>query len=355
MSRQLSPSRRRFALTALAVATTATALTAFTTPPATPATASHTAHTAPAGHSAPAPRLRISTAYELPGDRVYPEGIAADPCSGRLYAASFETGAVYRMTPGHRVAETFLPAGTDGRHTANGLKADRAGRLWVTDSTKGVFVYDLRTRRLLARFDVTGDDPFFVNDLVLTPDGSAYVTDSVRNVVYRVTPAQLARAQATGGRGQLVTRFDLAEVVPPPTDQVPYTLNGIAAGPGGRYLVTADMTGGGLYRLDPVTGKVSRVRLHGADLRNADGLETAGNRLWVVHNTDNALSRWRLNHDGTEARQEARASDPGLQIPTTLVRERGTLFVVRSQFDKGGPMGPGTPQTPFTIAAVRGL
>ncbi|MGP3988625.1 SMP-30/gluconolactonase/LRE family protein [Streptomyces sp. 3N207] len=334
------------------MATAATALTAFTAPAAGPAP---TAHTAPAAHPSHASQLRISTAYELPGDRVYPEGIAADPRSDRLYAGSYETGAVYRMTPGHRVAETFLPAGADGRHTANGLKVDDAGRLWVTDSTQGVSVYDTRTRKLLARFDVSGTDPSFVNDLVLTPDGSAYLTDSVRNVVYRVTPAQLARAQAEGGRGRLVARFDLNGVLPPPSGENPYALNGIAAGPGGRYLLTADMTGGGLYRLDPVTGKVSRVRLHGADLRNADGLETAGNRLWVVHNTDNALSRWRLSHDGTEARQEARASDPDLQLPTTLARANGTLFVVRSQFDKGGPMGPGTPQTPFTIAAVRGL
>ncbi|MBO8192920.1 SMP-30/gluconolactonase/LRE family protein [Streptomyces oryzae] len=299
--------------------------------------------------------MRISTAYELPGDRVYPEGIAADPHSGRLYAGSYANGAVYRMTPGHRAAETFLPAGADGRHTANGLKVDRAGRLWVTDSTKGVFVYDTRSRRLLARFDTPGDDPFFINDLVLTPDGTAYVTDSVRNVVYRVTPAQLARAQAEGGRGRLATRFDLSGVLSPRPDDAPYALNGIAAGPGGRYLLTVDMTSGGLYRLDPVTGTVSRVQLHGADLRNGDGLETVGNRLWAVHNKDNALSRWRLSHDGTEARQEARASDHRLQVPTTLVRERGTLFVVRSQFDKGGPMGPGTPRTPFTIAAVRGL
>ncbi|MGI5352004.1 SMP-30/gluconolactonase/LRE family protein [Streptomyces sp. CA-250714] len=332
--------------TALAVLTAATALTAFTTP---------ATHPAPPAHSAHASQLRISTAYELPGDRVYPEGITADPHSDRMYAGSYETGAVYRMTPGHRVAETFLPAGADGRHTANGLKVDRAGRLWVTDSTRGVSVYDTRTRQLLARFDVTGDKPFFVNDLALTPDGSAYLTDSMRNVVYRVTPAQLARARAEGGRGQLVPRFDLSGLLPPRPDEKPYALNGIAAGPHGRYLLTADMTGGGLYRLDPSTGRASRVELHGADLRNADGLETAGNRMWVVHNTDNALSRWRLGHDGTEARQEARASDRDLQLPTTLARENGTLYVVRSQFDKGGPMGPGTPRTPFTIAAVRGL
>ncbi|MBQ1158121.1 superoxide dismutase [Streptomyces sp. A73] len=357
MSRSASPPlphpSRRAVVTALAAATAATALTAFTTTPTAPAPTARTTH--PAAHPPHPPRLRISTAYELPGDRVYPEGVAADPRSGRLYAASFETGAVYRMTPGRRVAETFLPAGTDGRHTANGLKADRAGRLWVTDSTRGVCVYDLRTRRLLARFDATGKAPSFVNDLTLTPEGSAYLTDSLRNVVYRVTPAQFARARAEGGRDRLTVHSDLSGLLPPRPGEVPSALNGIAAGPGGRYLLTVDMTGGGLYRVDPRTGKASRVDTHGVELRNADGLETAGNRMWVVHNTDNALSRWRIGHHGTTARQEARASDPDLQLPTTLARSHGTLFVVRSQFDKGGPMGPGTPRTPFTIAAVHGL
>ncbi|MEU7318378.1 superoxide dismutase [Streptomyces sp. NPDC007083] len=258
------------------------------------------------------------------------------------------------MTPGHRVAETFLPAGADGRHTANGLEVDRAGRLWVTDSTRGVSVYDLHSRRLLAQFEVPGDAPFFINDLALTPDGTVYLTDSVRNVVHRVTPAQFARARAAGGRGVLRTRFDLTGLLPSHPDRAP-ALNGIATGPGGRWLLTADMTGGGLYRLDPGTGRASRVDTHGTRLRNADGLETAGRSMWVVHNTDDALSRWRLSHDGTRAREEARRSDPALQLPTTLTRSRGTLYVVRSQFDRGGPMGPGTPRTPFTIAAVRGL
>jgi Cu-Zn family superoxide dismutase len=47
-------------------------------------------------------------------------------------------------------------------------------------------------------------------------------------------------------------------------------------------------------------------------------------------------------------------TDPALQIPTTLARHRGRLLVVRSQFDKGGPFGPGVPET-FTVARVDGI
>lgn len=307
---------------------------------------------APALAGETARHARISTAYVLPGDRVYPEGIAADARTGALYSASFQDGTVYRMRPGRRVAEVFLPAGADGRHTANGLKVDRAGRLWVADSSSGVSVYGTGSRRLLARFTVPGDGARFVNDLAIAPDGSAYLTDSTRSVVYRVTPADLADAR--GGRATLAVGFDLGDALEPhgPDD---FTLNGIVADPTGRYLLTDDMLGGDLYRLDLGTGAIRKVALHGGDMHNTDGLELQHGHLWTANNTDNVLTRWRVAADGTRARRERVLRDASLQVPTTLVRRHGVVYVVRSQFDKGGPLGDGTPETPFTIAAVRGI
>lgn len=300
---------------------------------------------------------RVSTAHELPGTRAYPEGIAADPRTGDLYVGSYTTGAVYKATPGHRRASVFLPGGTDGRTTANGLKVDRAGRLWVTDSTTGVAVYDLRTRALIARFDLPGtpsSDPRMVNDVAMTPDGTAYLTDSFRATVYRVTPRQLERAAEHGGRGELTARFDLSDDLEPRPAGA-YTLNGIAADASGRHLFTVDSTGGDLYRVDTASGAVRKVALHGGDLANGDGLELRGNTLWAAHNASNTISRWRLTDGGTAARVERRVTDRALQIPTTLVRSHGRTFVVRSQFDKGGPMGPGTPVTPFSVAVADGI
>ncbi|MFI9050750.1 SMP-30/gluconolactonase/LRE family protein [Streptomyces sp. NPDC053427] len=336
---------------ALAAATLA--LTVLTVPLAAAAQARPTTN-APAAHSGARcdARARISTAYDLPGDRVYPEGIAADPRTGDIYVGSYTTGAVYKATPGHRAARVFLPSGTDGRTTANGLKVDRAGRLWVIDSTAGAAVYDLRTRRLIARFDVPAGAEPFVNDLAIAPDGSAYLTDSNRGVVYRVTPRQLVRAATHGGRAALTTAYDLTGVLP---NGPAGTLNGIVADPSGRYLLTVDMTGGALYRVDLASGAVRRVALHGGDALHGDGLEMRGTTLWVVHNVTNGISRWRIGDDGAAARLERRMSDPALQIPTTLVRSGGRTLVVRSQFDKGGPMGQGTPQTPFTVAEVDGI
>ncbi|MGW1805154.1 SMP-30/gluconolactonase/LRE family protein [Streptomyces sp. NPDC002078] len=293
---------------------------------------------------------RVSTAFTLPDDRAYPEGIALDPRTGDAYVGSFTTGAIYRAAAGSRTADVFLPAGTDGRTTANGLKADRAGRLWVIDHSTGIDVYDLRDRSLLARFEVPEGDQRFVNDLVVTADGTAYATDSVRPVIYRVTPAEVAR----GGSAPLAAHFDLSGAIPPHSPTA-YTLNGIVADPTGRLLFAVDMTGGGLYRVDVTDGSVRQVTLHGGDLVNGDGLELSHRTLWAAHNRTDTLTRWHLSPDGTEARLTRTLTTPALQIPTTLARTPGALLVVRSQFDKGGPMGPGTPTTPFTVARVTGM
>ncbi|MCL6667027.1 SMP-30/gluconolactonase/LRE family protein [Streptomyces panaciradicis] len=282
-----------------------------------------------AGPARAAAAPRISTAFTLPDDRAYPEGIALDPRTGDAYVGSYTTGAVYRAARGSRAAEVFLAAGADGRTTANGLKVDRAGRLWVVDSTAGVDVYDLPGRTPLARLTVPGDAPSFVNDLAIGPDGTAYLTDSSRPVVYRVTPADLARARRGGAT--LDAAYDLSGVAAPDG----LFLNGIVVDPSGRYLFVVGMTGG--------------------DLTHGDGLELTHGTLWAAHNAVDALSRWRLARDGSSARLERRFSDSALQIPTTLARLHGRLLVVRSQFDKGGPMGPGVPDEPFTVAWVDGI
>ncbi|MEU8688285.1 SMP-30/gluconolactonase/LRE family protein [Streptomyces sp. NPDC048665] len=303
---------------------------------------------APSATAAAGPR--ISTAFTLPDDRAYPEGIALDPRTGDAYVGSFTTGAVYRATAGSRAAEVFLPAGTDGRTTANGLKVDRAGRLWVIDHTTGIDVYDLRTRSLLTRFEVPAGVARFLNDLVITPDGTVYATDSVRPVIYRISPAEVVR----GARAPLTPRYDLSAEVPPHAPDT-YTLNGIAADPTGRLLFAVDMTGGGLYRVDVRDGSVRHVALHGGDLTHGDGLLLSHRTLWAAHNASNTLTRWHLSPDGTEARLTRTLTDPALQIPTTVARTPGALLVVRSQFDKGGPMGAGVPTPPFTVARVTGM
>ncbi|WP_405181503.1 superoxide dismutase [Nocardia sp. NBC_01377] len=298
----------------------------------------------------------IETAYELPGDRVYPEGIAADPRTGDTYVGSYSTGAIYRATSAATTAEVFLPEGADGRHTANGLEVDRAGRLWVTDSTAGVTVYDITSHALLARFDVPGSAPRFVNDLAIATDGTAYLTDSVRGVVYRVTPRQLDETITHGTRTDLPVGFDLSGMLTP-RDPGAFNLNGIVVDPAGDYLLVVDMIPGELYRITLTPDAVipiHKVVLRGGDLTHGDGLELQDNTLWAAQNTLNTISRWSITDNGATATRTDALTDPALNIPTTLVRLADRTLVVASQFDRGGPMGSGTP-TSFRIVAVDGI
>lgn len=305
----------------------------------------------------PSTATRVDTAFELPGERVYPEGIAVDERTGAFYIGSFADGTVYRATSGADRAEVFLAAGTDGRHTANGVRVDPAGRLWVIDSTAGVSVYDIDSRRLLARFDVAGSGDRFVNDIALGADGTAYLTDSRRHRVYRITPGDLTRAMDGDGHGLLDSSFDLASALEP-HDPAAYTLNGIVADPGGGYLLTVDSTGGDLYRIDLTpnsTSPITKVVLNGGELTLGDGLELRDGTLWAAHNTGDTVTRWTLSADGSTATRTAEYHDQTLDTPTTLVHDSERTLVVASQFDKGGPLGPGAPTPPFRVLALTGI
>ncbi|MFI5714495.1 SMP-30/gluconolactonase/LRE family protein [Nocardia sp. NPDC051750] len=301
-----------------------------------------------------APTVRVETAFELPGERVYPEGIAVDERTGDLYVGSFADGTIYRAAPGTSRAEVFLPAGTDGRRTANGLRVGPDGRLWVIDSTTGVTVYDLATRTALARYTVPGRAERFLNDIALTPDGTAYLTDSKRAAIYRITPAALTHTITAGGRAELTDSLDLAPALEP-HDPAAYTLNGITADPTGSYLLTVDSTGGDLYRVDLTTAAIRKVTLTGGDLPLGDGLDLHDNTLRVAHNTENTVTRWNLSPDGTSATRTAGYRDDTLATPTTLIHSADRTLVVASQFDRGGPLGPGTPDSPFRVLEVSGI
>ncbi|GAA3794881.1 SMP-30/gluconolactonase/LRE family protein [Streptomyces phyllanthi] len=304
------------------------------------------AATAPAAAGPSA--LQVTGAISLPGDNVHPEGISVDPRNGDTYVTSFTTGAVYRAAAGQTQAQVFLPAGTDGRTQAMGTDVDSKGRLWVNDRD-AVTLYDTATGARLARFVTPTPGQSVLNDLDLTPDGSVYVTDSLRNLVYRVTATQVADAIAAGGPARtLDVGFDLNGLVTPqPVGAI--TLNGIESNDTGSFLITVDMATGDLFRLDVASGRASKVAVTGPGLASGDGLLLEKNKLWIAHFGSDSISRVRLSDDATTAVVEQQLSDPELRRPTTLVRGQGSIHVVRSQF------GLSPLSLPFDVARLSGI
>jgi len=283
------------------------------------------------------------TDFTLPGERVFPEGIACDHATGDLYVGSTEDGSVFRGNvdePGE--FEVFLEPGADGRAAVTGMKVDDEGRLFVAGRQTGrVFVYDTSSAELLRSFETAsaGED-VLVNDITFGLD-AAYLTDSLRPVLYRIPLDE-------GEIGDIEPWLDLTGLVP---YEDAFNLNGITATDDGRYLVTVHADRGELYRIDTLTEQVDPIELGGADLTTGDGLLLDGNTLFaVLTDPEPRVVRLELAADALSADIVADITDPSFAYPTTLA-QCGTdrIQVVNSQLDQAEG---GDPELPFTVSDV---
>ena len=327
---------RRLALTA--------ALSALATMPVTAATSADAAQTRPPytiDSSGPA------------ADDVFPEGVATD---GRyFYVGSTTDGTVYRGELGGATATTFLPGGQDGRTSAVGMKvAD--GYLFVAGGATGrFFVYDVDSRELVGSYAVPAtSQPTFLNDVVVAPDGTVYVTDSLQPVLYAVSPDY-----ATDGVETLAVGYAYAgtELVHRPG----FNVNGIVASPDGRYLLLAQSNTGTLFRVDRATGDITAVDLAGATV-SGDGLVLSGRTIYAVERApldppqtgpdavDGRIVEIRLSGDWTSGALLGYTRDATFDDPTTAAFARGRLLVVNSQF--GERSAQVAPSTPFTVSSI---
>lgn len=280
--------------------------------------------------------------YVLPGRAVFPEGVAV--LGGFYYATSTNGGAVYRGDLRDRRAEVFLPAGQNGRTVAVGIKAT-ASRLVVAGGDTGlVSVYNRRTGERVAQFTnhASKDDPTFVNDVAIAPNGDAYVTDSFRPVLYRIPAAQLAHTVA--GRQRLPVFRTFART--PLNYQPGFNVNGIVATSDGRFVIVGQSNTGKLYRVRLQDKLVTSVDLGGARLTGNDGLVLLESRvLYVVRNSVEKIAEVRLSASYGGGRVVSVTGDRDFQTPTTAAVAGDRLLVVNSQFN-----GPGEP--PFTLSSI---
>ena len=281
--------------------------------------------------------------FPLPGDEVYPEGVAYDPATGDFFVGSTGNGAVFRGNVGEpgTEAETLLEPGADGRSMAIGIKVDARGTLFVAGGETGrMFVYDTATGDLLDRFE-NGADTTFVNDVALTPDGSAFFTDSMNPELYRVFP---------DGSGGYEAESYLSFEGTPAEYVEGFNLNGIAATPDGRYLIVVNSTSGRLFRIDTGTKEVVQIETGGADLTNGDGILLLGRTLYVVRNQDEVIVPVELSPDYASGTAGEGFTNDSLMYPTTIAARDGRLLAVNSQFDARDEGRP--PELPFTVSDI---
>jgi hypothetical protein len=284
--------------------------------------------------------------YVLDGDPTDPqgskfEGIGVDRAERTFYVSETTGGEIHRGHVGASQTAVWLPEGTDGRVTARGVTVDRHGRVYIAGGPNStlsggpdLWVY-APSGRLLAALRVGVSNPF-LNDVVIGPDGAAYVTNS--------TSPQIFRVAERDGRWQIGTWADATGTIPTAAG---FNLGGIVVSPDRRALVVAQGNVGRLWRFDLRSRAATAVDAGDAVLTNADGLVLRGHTLRVVRNFDRVLSTLRLSADGRRARLvTAQATDPD-RVFTTAKFARGRLLLVDSKFDE--PVGV----PPYQVVALR--
>ncbi len=272
-------------------------------------------------------------------DGFQPEGIAIEGrfgyfgsrADGDIYRADLETGKGKRISQG---------PGTPSL----GLKVGPGKRLYVAGGDAGnVRIVSARSGETLRSFRVNRDASF-VNDVVLTKR-AAWFTDSAAAQIYRVPihrDGRLPRASevrtiALTGDWKQPTGGDLGA-------------NGITRANTGRGLFIVNSTDGTLYRVSRSgrrAGKAQQVRLGGTSLTNGDGMLLEGNTLLVVRNRLNRVVALEVNALGNRARQVRSFTAPGFDVPTTIARWRGAVYLPNARFST-----PPTPETTYDVTRV---
>jgi Cu-Zn family superoxide dismutase len=280
--------------------------------------------------------------YVLPGEQVFPEGVAYRADTGDFYVGSTTDGTVFQgnVEGGSKEAEVFLEPESDGRTTAIGMEVDEEGRLFIAGGATGrIFVYDTESGDQIGRLDTPDAEATFLNDVAVTPDGDAYVTDSLRPVLFRVP-------STADGVGEAEPWLNFEGT--PAEYEEGFNLNGIDATEDGRYLVAVQSNTGELFRIDIESKEVIEIDRGRDTLTNGDGLLLDGRTVYVVRNEEALIVPIKLSGEYNTGEVGESFTDPSFAYPTTIAKTDGRLLVVNSQFDKQ----EGEAKLPFTVSNI---
>jgi streptogramin lyase len=263
------------------------------------------------------PVHRARLAFTNPSAGMVTEGLAADPETGSLYIGSLNRHAILRIRP-DGAWEDFIRPDQDGLAEPLGLTVDSATRsLWAcsnSNSSRAVFQFDLRTARLIHVWKLPGTpDGHFLNDLAVSPQGEAWVTDSRAGKLYHAAKGAAELAEVPAGR-----EFDGA--------------NGIAFAPGGKRLYISCFPDG-IVVFDPATRTARPIRRPAnVTLAMIDGLYCRNGKLFTVQNfwvVYRAVA-WTLNAEGDaiEKEQILERAGPDLKDPTTGALLNNTFYFI---------------------------
>jgi len=264
-------------------------------------------------NGAPQPAAEIFVRFD--DNKLSPEGLAWDSQTGDLFTGSFLRRKIVRITPDGGVSDLGDSA-EHGLGAVLGMWVDAPRReLWAaagSDSMETMTYpaelvrYNVDSGELVARYPApAGERPLLVNDVVVTPDGTAWMTESLAGGLYRLRP----------GADELELFVEFPQFG---------FANGIAASADGRIIYVAHAEG--LSGIDSESGAIRTVKPRGEfTLVSADGLSQVDGGLILVQNQpslNNRVVRVELDPSGYEAtglRQLHIGLPPGLEPYTSAV------------------------------------
>jgi sugar lactone lactonase YvrE len=266
-----------------------------------------------------------------------PEGVAWDNRSESFFVGTVGTGTIYRATLRDTKLRPFItPDPAAPADSAVGMKV-AGGKLFVAGGATGsIYVYAIRTRALLARFETgTGG---FLNDLVVTEKGDVYVTDSFRPMLWHLTPSMIRAGSGTP------ESINVGPEIAYTANQ--FNLNGIVSRNGGRELIVVNTFSMSLFRIgiDPAKTAARKItKIHAPQLAG-DGLLIDRGRLLVVTGSPAAVTVLNLSGHDSRARVERVLTDPSLLGSSTIARAEDRYLVVNADF--------ATNTQPYTVSAL---
>ncbi|HZB12832.1 MAG TPA: hypothetical protein VE467_07390 [Chryseolinea sp.] len=272
-------------------------------------------------------------AFTIPEKDLIPEGIAHDPVTNKLYVSSTFKRKIIEIDMVTGQSEEFIREGQDEIPGVLGMRIDPKRRhLWAcaatageampvrgleetTDQT-GLYQYDLSTGKLLMRYTLDRDTIFhFINDVVVSPEGTVYVTDTGAGKIYRAS---------SNGKLDVVFSFD------------GYYPNGIDITDDGDLVIAVYGNPNGLVRLNPNTKAWSLIELPSGEQVGADGLYFHKNSLIAIQPSSRdrmvAVYNLRDKHFVDKIQTIVDSNHTALSQPTTGVIVAGEFyFIANSQ------------------------
>lgn len=279
--------------------------------------------------------------YALPGDTLFPEGIAYSAQTGHFYTGSASNGDILKVDVVSGAASPWAFGAAQGRMSATGLKLDAKGRLWVCGGADAKVSVLNASGGLLKLWDMKAlFGAGFINDCIMD-DAYMYFTDSKVQKLYRAS----ITADTPGNMEEWLS-FSNAQI---PYDPAGTNANGIVLTADGKYLIIVVSASGKLYRITKADKTITEIALN-TTMASGDGLLLEDYTLYVSRNATNLIFPASMSVDYAQGTVGAGFGD-GLLFNTTLARAGAYFLVVNGQLNKRATKNPVLPFTVRRLAA----